>query len=134
MRPVPRGRAAGLFPHPSSRSSAATAALWPPNLVADQILAGIISAEKGGRSDYRNVITRGIGLEEAAGSDGLRIVPLRPGSVLLLCSDGLHGPIADPLIAAVLSSGKAGTMAERLIGMANRAGGPDNISVVILKG
>ena len=38
------------------------------------------------------------------------------------------------MIAAALTSGTADAMAERLIGMVNQAGGPDNISVVILKG
>ena len=104
------------------------------SLVEERVLAGVITAEEGERSDYRNVITRGIGVEETVEPESFGPVSLPPDGVLLLCSDGLHGPVAHHQIAVALSSGKADTMAERLIGMANQAGGPDNISVVILKG
>jgi len=110
------------------------AALWPPYTGSGTDPGWYNQRRGGGRSDHRNVITRGIGLEEAAESDSLGIDPLPPDGVLLLCSDGLHGPVAKPLIAAALTSGTADAMAERLIGMVNQAGGPDNISVVILKG
>lgn len=103
------------------------------SLVAEHVRAGILTAEEGEHSDYRNVITRGIGVEDAVEPHSVGPVALPPGSILLLCSDGLHGPVAEAQIKAALSSGTAGTMARSLIDMANDAGGPDNISVVIWK-
>ena len=103
------------------------------SLVEERVSAGIISAEEGERSDYRNVITRGIGIEETVEADSVGPVPLPAGGILLLCSDGLHGTVGDQQILATLSSSSADAMGRRLIEIANRAGGPDNISVVILK-
>ena len=103
------------------------------SLVAEQVRAGMLTAEEGEHSDYRNVITRGIGVEDVLDPDSTGPFPLPPGNILLLCSDGLHGPVPEAQVKAALSSGTAGAMARRLIDMANEAGGPDNISVVILK-
>ena len=103
------------------------------SLVAEQVRAGILTAEEGEHSDYRNVITRGIGVEDIVEPDGVGPVPLPADSILLLCSDGLHGPVAEAQIKAALASGTVGEIARGLIDMGNEAGGPDNISVVILK-
>jgi protein phosphatase len=80
----------------------------------------------------RHVLTMAIGV-----SDSLRIhsyaVPLLPGAIVLLCSDGLHGVIANQDISEILSGptpleGKC----HALIEAARRAGGPDNITAVLL--
>jgi protein phosphatase len=60
--------------------------------------------------------------------------PLSHGDAVLLCSDGLYGVLDDPTIAAVL--GDAPDLAaacNELIARANAAGGPDNISCVVLQ-
>jgi PPM family protein phosphatase len=101
------------------------------SLIADQILAGVLTAEEGETSDYQNVITRGIGVEETVEPDTIGPVHLPAESVLLLCSDGLYRTVDEAQMAAVLSSGTANVMAEQLIELANEAGGPDNIAVVI---
>ena len=56
------------------------------------------------------------------------------GDELLLCSDGLHGPVGDEMIRDVLAAG--GTLQEKikkLVDCANDAGGPDNITAVLLE-
>jgi len=59
---------------------------------------------------------------------------LAPGDVVLLCSDGLYGPAGDEGIAAVLAEeGPLIALVARLIDRANRAGGPDNITAVLLR-
>ena len=56
------------------------------------------------------------------------------GDLVLLCSDGLYGPAGEEVIAATLStSSPLDAMASELIDAANRAGGPDNITVAILR-
>ena len=59
---------------------------------------------------------------------------LMPGDVILLCSDGLYGPVGDTALARLLSAQQAlPGLAAELIEAANNAGGPDNISVAVLR-
>ncbi len=101
--------------------------------VAEQVRAGRLTEEEAKTNEFRNVITRGIGIEETVEPDIVGPVALPDESLLLLCSDGLSRVVSDPEIAGVLESGTAHEMAERLIALANDAGGPDNISVVIFR-
>ncbi len=60
-------------------------------------------------------------------------VGLLPGDLILLCSDGLYGPIGDEGIAEILRRGLPPAEAlTALVGAANDAGGPDNITVVLV--
>jgi len=102
--------------------------------VAEQVRSGRLTEEDAQHSEFRNVITRAIGVAETVEPDTLGPISLPPGSLLLLCSDGLHRVASDTEIATVLASGTPDEMAERLIGLANEAGGPDNISVAIVAG
>ncbi len=59
---------------------------------------------------------------------------LAPGDLILLCSDGLWGPSGDDALAAVLDAGGLlPALAARLVDGANQAGGPDNITAVLLR-
>lgn len=59
---------------------------------------------------------------------------LRAGDVVLLCSDGLSGPVDDAAIEGMLASATdlAGTC-DALVGAANANGGPDNVSCVVIR-
>ena len=81
----------------------------------------------------RHVLTMAIGVSES-----LRIhsyaVPLEPGALFLLCSDGLHGVVTPLEIVETLSGG--GSLEDKckiLIDAAKRAGGPDNVTAVLLR-
>lgn len=79
---------------------------------------------------YRHVLT------QALGSRGVEPVitdvALEEGDRILLCSDGLHGPVADDAIAAILrASDDPAHAARALIAAALSAGGPDNVTVVV---
>ena len=59
-------------------------------------------------------------------------IGLLPGDLILLCSDGLYGPVGDEGIAEVLRRGlPPAESLTALIDAANAAGGPDNITVVL---
>jgi protein phosphatase len=84
---------------------------------------------------FRHVVTMAIGVSAPL---QVRSYVLRPraGSVLLLCSDGLHGAVDDPSIGAVLAGQSHNTLedcARGLIDVALQAGGPDNVTVVLLR-
>src|SRR5262249_31446831 len=81
----------------------------------------------------RNVITRALGIGPPVDGD-LRIEPVRVGDLFLLCSDGLHGLVTDEEITAILEEFPVLTEAcERLVEMANAAGGKDNITAVVIR-
>ncbi len=81
----------------------------------------------------RHVLTMAIGVSES-----LRIhsyaVPLEPGALFLLCSDGLHGVVTPLEIVETLSGdGSLEDKCKVLIDAAKRAGGPDNVTAVLLR-
>jgi protein phosphatase len=81
----------------------------------------------------RHVLTMAIGV-----SSELRVhtyaVRLHPGELILISSDGLHGVLEAGVIAEKLSgNGSLQAKCQRLIDAARQAGGPDNITVVLLR-
>jgi protein phosphatase len=102
-------------------------------LVAACVRAGIIKPEDAATSDYSHVITRALGPDDQVEVDGC-LVAAEPGDTFLLCSDGLHGVLHDAAISAVLLAEPDLTRAAaRLVEQTNDAGGPDNITVVLLR-
>jgi serine/threonine protein phosphatase PrpC len=104
------------------------------SMVEDMVAAGQITALQARTHPFRNVVTRALGTKEAVEPGLSRLVP-KAGDVVLLCSDGLTGMLEDAAIAEVLSAniGSPFSSAEALVKAANKAGGDDNVSVVLLK-
>ena len=62
------------------------------------------------------------------------VTRFEPGDRILLCSDGLHGPVDDTAIAEIVAGGAtAREKVEALIERANQNGGPDNVTAVLLE-
>ena len=61
----------------------------------------------------------------------IRPVSIEPGDVFLLCSDGLHGPVPETDIEAILARHEVASLAEWLVDEANHRGGPDNVTVQV---
>lgn len=81
----------------------------------------------------RHVLTMAIGVSPEVRVQSHSVQP-RPGELILLSSDGLHGVVEGGVIAEKLSgNGSLEAKCERLIDAAKEAGGPDNITVVLLK-
>jgi len=81
--------------------------------------------------DCSHVILQALGTSDTVEVD-LTSVPVRRGDVLLLCSDGLSGPLDDDVIESVLSGAtSAAEASEALIRLANAAGGPDNVTCIV---
>lgn len=100
-------------------------------LVAAQLKAGTITKEQAQTSQYRNVITRAVGIQESVQVDTL-IVDLVPGDLFLLCSDGLHGYMADDEVAPLSAAVSLTDLPRRLVALANDRGGKDNITAVVV--
>ncbi len=102
-------------------------------LVEHLIEEGQITKEEAARHPQRSIVTRAIGVDVELDVDTLTI-DLAAGDQVLLCSDGLTGPVSDDQILATLNAGhRPETTVQRLIDLANEAGGPDNITVVLLR-
>lgn len=81
----------------------------------------------------RHVLTMAIGVSPEVRVQA-HAVHTHPGELILLSSDGLHGVLDGGVIAEKLSgNGSLQAKCERLIDAAKQAGGPDNITVVLLK-
>lgn len=81
----------------------------------------------------RNYITRAIGTEATVVAD-LYKVPAGYAKMVMLCSDGLSGQIEDERISEILKM-RSQTLSERvdmLVNEANRNGGTDNISIILV--
>jgi protein phosphatase len=101
-------------------------------LVNRMVKAGEITPEEAEVHPHRNVVTRVIGTEPDVRVDE-EDVPLLEGDRLLLCSDGLTSMVTVEQIRAILESNpSAQDAATRLVRAANRAGGIDNITVIVV--
>src|SRR5207249_10699397 len=80
-----------------------------------------------------NVIVRSLGPEPLVQVDVEGPHPIQPGDAFLLCSDGLSGQVSDREIGAVVSALPPSEACEFLVHLANLQGGPDNITVAIIR-
>ncbi|MCS6858002.1 MAG: Stp1/IreP family PP2C-type Ser/Thr phosphatase [Sandaracinaceae bacterium] len=82
---------------------------------------------------HKNVIVRALGMREDVKVDTRIDIP-HMGDLYLLCSDGLSGPVSDKEICEIAQESlDLKVVASRLIERANANGGPDNITVVLVK-
>ncbi len=104
------------------------------SLVHEQVRRGLLTADDARNSRIKNLVTRALGVELGVEPDLVEDM-VRPDDIYLMSSDGLTDVVSDEAIAEVLrrccsSLEKAGQL---LIDMANKAGGPDNISIILVK-
>jgi protein phosphatase len=100
---------------------------------ASMLRAGA-SQEAVDNHEMRHMLTRALGADSELDVE-VEQLALEDGDVLLLCSDGLYGPIGDAGIERALAEAASSLdrTAEALVEAANSAGGPDNISAVLVR-
>jgi protein phosphatase len=101
------------------------------SLVADLVRSGRLSPEEADTHPQRSVITRALGTDAEVDVDTFT-VDAEAGDLFLLCSDGLTTMVADEEIKTTIA--EAPTLADAtkaLVKAANRAGGEDNVTVVL---
>lgn len=102
------------------------------SLVAEQVRQGILTEEQAEKSAQKNIVTRALGVEDTLQVD-LDEIELVKGDVILLCSDGLTKGVTPAEILKVLREEKEPQAAcDRLVKMANAAGGDDNTTVIVI--
>lgn len=94
----------------------------------------MISPEEAEHHPQRNILTAAVGTNPDLLMDSPgRPEPLRPGDVLVICSDGLWGQVRDPEILQAVEGKTPDEAGRDLIELARARGGPDNITVEILR-
>lgn len=94
---------------------------------------GQITAQEAAVHPQRNVLYRALGQGEALDPDILTAPFPQPGYILL-CSDGLWGVLPEEDICQIVyESPDIQTACQNLVQAANEAGGPDNISVILVQ-
>jgi protein phosphatase len=103
------------------------------SLVEELVSKGELTDEEALEHPQRSIITRALGPEAVVEVDTWDY-PLRPGDVVMLCSDGLTDMIPERQVQQALAeSPSLAAAADRLIDEANAAGGRDNITVVLFR-
>lgn len=91
---------------------------------------------KRGSRDYleqKNIITRAVGVSDEVDTD-LFALKLKSGDQILMCSDGLSNMVDELEIEYIIrSEDSAQARAKTLVDAANRSGGLDNISVILIE-
>jgi PPM family protein phosphatase len=103
-------------------------------VVQEAVARGLLTRQQAAVHPQRGVVTRAVGLDPQVPVDLPEPLELEPGDQVLLCTDGLTEVVDDDRIAAVLAAQADGDDACRaLIAAANQGGGPDNVTVVLLR-
>lgn len=105
------------------------------SLVARMVRDGILTEEQARNHDNRNVLTAALGIDSDSVAGDFPIEPqqLKPGDVVAMFTDGLHGLVSDEEIASTISHQSMRDACKELIAWAKVRGGPDNITMQLVK-
>ena len=102
------------------------------SVVGEMLRSGTITSLEARTHPKRHILTQVLGSPEIEPQLVTRL--LQPGSVILLCTDGLTDVVDDALLANTLQRGfQSANLAQELVDLANGMGGPDNITVIVAK-
>jgi PPM family protein phosphatase len=105
------------------------------SLVEEQMRMGRMTREQARRSPMQNVITRAVGTREGVEPE-VQELALESGDIVLLATDGLTRELTDAAIGAIVGEAVGGDLDQvcrRLTDAANRAGGADNITCLLVR-
>ena len=103
--------------------------------VAELLMAGVITRSEASTHSKKNVITRAVGVSPILKVDiSSKHGRLKMGQYVLLCSDGLSKVVSDEQVVRTINRLRSpAAVCDNLISAANRLGGPDNITVVVIR-
>ncbi len=103
------------------------------SLVEEMLRSGEIRNEEIKTHPNKNIITRALGSKKTVKPDFFEL-DVKSGDVILLCSDGLSNMLEDDQIEKIIMEniGDMRAATEKLVEAANKAGGIDNISVILI--
>jgi PPM family protein phosphatase len=96
--------------------------------------SGILRSEEAESHPQRHILTAALGAGSELSPDALtEPLKVQPGDAFLLCTDGLWGQVNDQELESVLSRHSPAAACKELVRLARDRGGPDNITVQILR-
>ncbi|MBQ9757898.1 MAG: Stp1/IreP family PP2C-type Ser/Thr phosphatase [Clostridia bacterium] len=103
------------------------------SVVEELVQRGSITRQEARNHPDKNIITRALGTEEFVDAD-FYDYNLSEGETVILCSDGLTETVTDERIKEIINENEdVNTVAESLVAEANKNGGVDNITVVVIR-
>jgi PPM family protein phosphatase len=115
------------------RDGRATPLTRDHTVAVDQTNLGVLSAQEAADAPTRHILSRAVGANLVVTPDTTQ-VQVNPDDVLMLCSDGLHGPLPAAEMAYVVNQRKdLQEAAARLVAIANERDGSDNVSVQLIR-
>lgn len=102
------------------------------SLVNEQVKNGLITAEEARTHQFKNIITRSVGVTAEVDVDVV-IKKLKSRDCFLMCSDGLSNLVEMPEMEKELREREPVLAAKALVDLANKRGGDDNITLVLVE-
>jgi len=102
-------------------------------VVNEQVRLGVMTAREAATAENRHVLTRSLGndLFVKVDVDEHQVIP---GDVIVLCSDGLHGPVpAEDIARTVSRNDDLSAAAQQLLELANERDGGDNVTMQLIR-
>lgn len=103
------------------------------SLAQEMLDIGQLTPEEFENYPKKNIITRAVGVDEKVEID-FDFATLNEGDSLVLCSDGLSNLVSESRMLEIYNENSLETLCEKYIEEANKNGGYDNITVVVMKG
>jgi serine/threonine protein phosphatase PrpC len=95
---------------------------------------GVITPEEAEAHPQRNILTAALGAGMEIGVETPQVpIPLKAGDTLVLCTDGLWGQLTDQELQRTVLQNSPATACRALVNLARERGGPDNITVQLLR-
>jgi PPM family protein phosphatase len=95
---------------------------------------GILSLREAEAHPQRHILTAALGAGEEISPDvPEHPIGVQPGDVIILCTDGLWGLLTESELQATVAAASPSDACKALVEMAKERGGPDNITVQILR-
>jgi len=102
------------------------------SLVNEQVKSGLISEEEAKTHQFKNIITRSLGVTPEVEVDTIT-KKLKAGDAVLLCSDGLSNLLEMAEMEKELRDRETVLAAKFMVDLANKRGGDDNITLVLVE-
>ena len=115
------------------RDSSAQQLTKDHSMVNRMVEQGVLSKEEAEHHPQRNVIYKALGVNRDADLELVGPLPVHVNDIFLLCSDGLTNLVTDQELFKTVRKDSPKKACEKLIKLANKRGGDDNITVQILK-
>lgn len=102
------------------------------SLINELLKRGRLSREQIEKLQYKNAVTRAVGVYESVEVDTIDFDVLK-GDRFLICSDGLHGYFEEAELAKLFAETPEDQLSQRLVDLSNERGGKDNITSIVVK-